>query len=145
MEFSELWGSIKETQTGKYEIDRNFEDKYLRALVENTNDFDLVWKVAGSHKAGDYNFEVKLENEFVKTVCPNEFDELWNFIAKTSSSDLYENDINLETSYDELLYDSAYSTTSLKRTLKCKYLICNEFEAQYKEAMTSVTDIEPEL
>ena len=152
MEYSEFWNRIKDERerADKYKIDRNFEDKYLSALVETTNDFELVWKLVGSQKAGDYNLEVKLENEFIKTFFTDELicmdsDELWNFVSRTSSSDIYEEDIRFENNYDELMYDSAYSSISLKRSLQSKYMICSEFEDIYKEAMISVTDREPQL
>ena len=54
MEFSDLWDGVEVLLgAGFYDNDENFESKYLGALEETTQNFDLVWKVAGLQK--DYS------------------------------------------------------------------------------------------
>ena len=94
-----------------------------------------------------YDFDIIIENQYINFLCEigflkPDFDELWTFIYKSKIDLVHENDYQCVEIYDELLYDSAFSSISLKRYLNHSYQECNSFEDGFKDFINTVVDVD---
>ena len=138
MEFNELWETFVNKTAEKYELAKQFEDKYLLALENITKDFDLVWKFISSQSSEAYEFDVTIENKYIYLLCEigfltTDFEELWKFVTANNSDIVQEQDFHCEEVYDDLLYDSVFARISSKRYLNHNYQCSNLFENSYSE------------
>jgi len=146
-EFNELWKSFVNKKLEKYEVSKEFEDKYVLALENLTEDFDIVWKFISSQSSEVYEYNVTIENKYIDILCEigfltTDFEELWKYVTTCNGDIVPKRDSLCEEIYDDLLYDSVFARISSDRYLHHSYQCSNLFENSYSELIKVSLDDE---